>query len=68
MSLVPHETTFVVHNLNRETKRSQEISAKCLESDERVLYLESQSLGLQTELASAKSAYDEVVVQLGKMK
>ena len=63
-----NETSFFLHTLNEETKRCREISAKCLENDERVLYLESQSLELQTELASAKSAYDEVVVQLSKTK
>ena len=63
-----NETSFFLHTLNEETKRCREISAKCLENDERVLYLESQALELQTELASAKSAYDEVVVQLSKMK
>jgi len=63
-----NETSFFLHTLNEETKRCREISAKCLENDERVLYLESQALELQTELASAKSAYDEVVVQLSKTK
>jgi chromosome segregation ATPase len=63
-----NEKSLFLQNLHEETKRSQEISEKCLKSDQRVLYLESQSLELQRELASAKSAYDKVALQLNMIK
>ena len=47
---------------------SQEISDKCLQNYHKVLELEGQSLGLQTELAEAKSAYDEVNVELKNIR
>ena len=39
-----------------------------MKNDQRVLYLECQSLGWQTELDSANSAYDEVAAELDKIK
>ena len=42
---------------------SEEISDKCLQNYHKVLNLEGQSLGSQTEFAEAKSAYDEVNVE-----
>ena len=63
-----NENSFFLQSFNEEIKRSQEISEKCLKNDQRVLYLECQSLGWQTELDSAKSAYDEVAAELDKIK
>ena len=47
-----NENSFFLQSFNEEIKRSQKISEKCLKNDQRVLYLECQSLGWQTELDS----------------
>ena len=58
------EKSLISRNLDETTQMSQEISDKCLQNYPKVLEPEGQSLGLQTELAEAKSAYDEVNVEL----
>ena len=62
-----NEKSLISKNLVENTKMSQEISDKRLQNYNKVLELEGQSLGLQTELAEAKSAYDEVNVELKNM-
>ena len=62
------EKSLISKNLDETTQMSQEISDKCLQNYHKVLELEGQSLGLQTELAEAKSAYDEVNVELKNIR
>lgn len=62
------EKTFLLQSLKEETKRSEEISKKYLKSDQRALDLESQSLGLHTELAATKLKCDGLTTQLNKIE
>ena len=62
------EKKLLLQSLKEAGQKSEEISKRCLKSDQKVLDLENQSFGLHTKLAAKKLKCDEVTIQLKKIK